>query len=76
MREFGHDWIDILKVIYQCPGPGILSQLLYSQVELKGSEFATLLAIIADNHDEPLPFGQLAIKVHIGLSDRTSSSSK
>ncbi|KAJ7880849.1 hypothetical protein B0H13DRAFT_1580990, partial [Mycena leptocephala] len=51
MREFGHDWIDILKV------------------ELKGSEFATLLAIIADKHDEPLPFGQLAIKGRIGLSD-------
>ncbi|KAJ7925759.1 hypothetical protein B0H13DRAFT_1705787 [Mycena leptocephala] len=52
MREFGHDWIDILKV------------------ELQGSEFDTLLAILADNKDAPLPFGQLIIKLHVGLSER------
>ncbi|KAJ7816176.1 hypothetical protein B0H13DRAFT_2351202 [Mycena leptocephala] len=39
------------------------------KVELKGSEFATLLAIIAEYGDGPLPFGQLLIKVQTGLSD-------
>ncbi|KAJ7938542.1 hypothetical protein B0H13DRAFT_2648595 [Mycena leptocephala] len=41
MRDFGHDWIDILKI------------------ELQGSEFTTLLDIIADHKDKdaPLPFG-------------------
>jgi hypothetical protein len=40
------------------------------QVDLKGSEFATLLAIIADHtHELPLPFGQLILTVNIGASE-------
>ncbi|KAJ7757718.1 methyltransferase domain-containing protein [Mycena maculata] len=50
MWEFGHDFVDILKV------------------DLEGSEFATLVSIIADSEGEPLPFGQLLVKVHIGRS--------
>ncbi|KAJ7907427.1 hypothetical protein B0H13DRAFT_2502089 [Mycena leptocephala] len=38
------------------------------KVELRGSGFATFLAIIEENQGEPLPFGQLLIKVHVGLS--------
>lgn len=35
-----------------------------------GSEFATLLAIIADHtHELPLPFGQLILTVNIGASE-------
>ncbi|KAF7341171.1 Methyltranfer-dom domain-containing protein [Mycena venus] len=39
------------------------------KIDLKGAEFATLLAIIADNQDEPLPFGQLIVTVQTGLTD-------
>ncbi|KAJ7818681.1 hypothetical protein B0H14DRAFT_2373013, partial [Mycena olivaceomarginata] len=40
------------------------------KVDLKGSEFATLLAIIADHTQElPLPFGQLILTVNIGASE-------
>ncbi|KAF8151081.1 methyltransferase domain-containing protein [Mycena galopus ATCC 62051] len=39
------------------------------KVELAGSEFATLLSMIAEYGDEPLPFGQLIITVHTGLTD-------
>ncbi|KAJ6462463.1 methyltransferase domain-containing protein [Mycena sanguinolenta] len=39
------------------------------KVDLGGAEFATLLSIIRENQDEPLPFGQLIITINIGLSD-------
>ncbi|KAF8198675.1 methyltransferase domain-containing protein [Mycena galopus ATCC 62051] len=55
MQEFGHNWIDILKM------------------DLMGSEFATLLSIIADNGEEPLPFGQLILTVNTGQSDDITS---
>ncbi|KAJ7912168.1 hypothetical protein B0H13DRAFT_1875100 [Mycena leptocephala] len=65
MREFGHDWIDILKVHLS------LSVFLFLlQCRAQSSEFDTLLAILADNKDAPLPFGQLIIKLHVGLSER------
>ncbi|KAJ7357984.1 hypothetical protein DFH08DRAFT_1075303 [Mycena albidolilacea] len=51
MRNFGHDWVDILKI------------------DLEGSEFATLVSIIADSQGKPLPFGQLLLEVHIGWSE-------
>ncbi|KAJ7471425.1 methyltransferase domain-containing protein [Mycena galericulata] len=51
MTEFGHDFIDILKI------------------DLEGSEFATLVSIIADTQGKPLPFGQLLLDIHIGWSD-------
>ncbi|KAJ7268194.1 methyltransferase domain-containing protein [Mycena haematopus] len=38
------------------------------KLDLGGAEFATLLSIIAENQDEPLPFGQLILTVSIGLS--------
>ncbi|KAF8176715.1 hypothetical protein K438DRAFT_1681961 [Mycena galopus ATCC 62051] len=50
MRDFGHDWVDILKM------------------DLEGSEFATLVSMIADSQEEPLPFGQLLLTVHVGWS--------
>ncbi|KAJ7158416.1 methyltransferase domain-containing protein [Mycena filopes] len=39
------------------------------KIDLEGGEFATLVSIIADTQDEPLPFGQLLLEVHIGWSD-------
>ncbi|KAJ7755511.1 methyltransferase domain-containing protein [Mycena metata] len=39
------------------------------KIDLEGSEFATLVSIIADTQDEPLPFGQLLLEVHIGWSE-------
>ncbi|KAJ7148937.1 methyltransferase domain-containing protein [Mycena crocata] len=38
------------------------------KIDLEGSEFATLVSIIADNQEKPLPFGQLLLEVHIGWS--------
>lgn len=45
------------------------SQLLILEIDLEGSEFATLVSIIADSQDRPLPFGQLLLEVHIGWSE-------
>ncbi|KAJ6561885.1 hypothetical protein B0H19DRAFT_1259524 [Mycena capillaripes] len=53
MSDFGHDWIDILKI------------------DLEGSEFATFVSIITDNQENPLPFSQLLLEVHIGWSEGT-----
>ncbi|KAK7038380.1 Methyltranfer-dom domain-containing protein [Favolaschia claudopus] len=39
------------------------------QMDLAGAEFATLLSIIDDYQDEPLPFGQLVLTVNVGVSD-------
>ncbi|KAK7006155.1 Methyltranfer-dom domain-containing protein [Favolaschia claudopus] len=39
------------------------------KIDLEGSEFATLVSIIADTQDKPLPFGQLLLEVHIGWSE-------
>ncbi|KAF7364307.1 Methyltranfer-dom domain-containing protein [Mycena sanguinolenta] len=39
------------------------------KMDLHGSEFATLLAIIAENGDEPLPFGQLLLTVNVPHAD-------
>ncbi|KAJ7249215.1 hypothetical protein B0H12DRAFT_1122357 [Mycena haematopus] len=38
------------------------------KMDLEGSEFATLVSMIADSQDEPLPFGQLLLEVHVGWS--------
>ncbi|KAJ7472759.1 methyltransferase domain-containing protein [Mycena latifolia] len=51
MSNYGHDFIDILKI------------------DLEGSEFATLVSMIADAREKPLPFGQLLLEVHIGWSE-------
>jgi hypothetical protein len=39
------------------------------KIELGGSEFATLLSIIAESGDKPLPFGQLVLTLQTGLTD-------
>ncbi|KAJ7888827.1 methyltransferase domain-containing protein [Mycena leptocephala] len=39
------------------------------KIDLEGSEFATLVSIIADSQEKPLPFGQLLLEVHIGWSE-------
>ncbi|KAK7038390.1 Methyltranfer-dom domain-containing protein [Favolaschia claudopus] len=43
------------------------------KMDLKGSEFATLLAMIADNEDRPLPFGQLILTINVDKSDDMKS---
>ncbi|KAJ6512731.1 hypothetical protein C8R45DRAFT_920534 [Mycena sanguinolenta] len=60
MRSFGHDWIDILKS---------RTSDNHLEMDLEGPEFATLVSIIADSQDEPLPFGQLLLEVHVGWSE-------
>ncbi|KAJ7683723.1 methyltransferase domain-containing protein [Mycena rosella] len=55
MNNFGHGFVDILKV------------------DLEGAEFATLVSIIADAREKPLPFGQLLLEVHIGWSEEMTT---
>ncbi|KAF7374399.1 Methyltranfer-dom domain-containing protein [Mycena sanguinolenta] len=38
------------------------------KMDLEGSEFATLVSMIADSQDDALPFGQLLLEVHVGWS--------
>ncbi|KAJ7081833.1 methyltransferase domain-containing protein [Mycena belliarum] len=39
------------------------------KIDLEGAEFSTLVSIIADSREKPLPFGQLLLEVHIGWSE-------
>ncbi|KAJ7717587.1 hypothetical protein B0H16DRAFT_1610835 [Mycena metata] len=36
------------------------------KIDIEGSEFLTLLAIIDSFNGEPLPFGQMQIEIHVG----------
>ncbi|KAJ6620092.1 hypothetical protein B0H10DRAFT_1946382 [Mycena sp. CBHHK59/15] len=38
-------------------------------IDLEGTEFTTLVSIITDSQENPLPFGQLLLEVHIRWSD-------
>ncbi|KAJ7041163.1 methyltransferase domain-containing protein [Mycena alexandri] len=52
---------------------GIMKELGHSfvdiwKIDIEGSEFPTILAIIESFNGEPLPFGQMQIEIHIGYT--------
>ncbi|KAF7367162.1 Methyltranfer-dom domain-containing protein [Mycena sanguinolenta] len=68
MGTLGHEWIDILKVCISFRFLSSyhverISRFARRQIELNGSEFATLLSIIAEYGNKPLPFGQLVVTI-------------
>ncbi|KAJ7717586.1 methyltransferase domain-containing protein [Mycena metata] len=53
---------------------GIMKELGHNfvdiwKIDIEGSEFPTLLAIIESFNGEPLPFGQMQIEIHVDTAD-------
>jgi hypothetical protein len=45
------------------------------QIDIEGSEFSALAAVIESFKGQPLPFGQMQIEIHLGFApDRVSNS--
>ncbi|KAF7334936.1 Methyltranfer-dom domain-containing protein [Mycena venus] len=60
MKELGHDFIDIWKVCAPpCP--------IHPPIDIEGSEFAALSAVIESFKGKPLPFGQMQIEIHLNF---------
>ncbi|CAK5271407.1 unnamed protein product [Mycena citricolor] len=55
MKEFGHEFVDILKI------------------DIEGSEFEVLAAIVESFKGQPLPFGQMQIEIHVGYALQTDT---
>lgn len=72
MQELGHEFIDIWKV-RSSPSPSA-SAVEAVQIDIEGSEFSALKAVIESFEGKPLPFGQMQIEIHIGYEAGASES--